>query len=341
MKRTDVTYGQLDKVLRSLGFSRRELKKDPATRVYEHKSGALITIPPFPESDFVLDYHLVGAERRSTCSASRTRKSSTPIFRMRGEAAGEHGQALTCGASCFSMCESKTSQPLSHCQRDTMDIEKELAGVAQQYRSEGYAVVTHPDADHLPGFAKDFGVDLLATRGDERLLVQVEEDRESLKADPSVSRLAELVSKHPEWRYDVIVLNRSDPIQRITRGAREPSNEEMERSLQHVEALLQAGDSRAALVFAWAALEAAMRQTASSVGLYTPRTSPAELIQTLYGNGLLTWEEFEVLRDSYRVRTEIVHGLVSPPITPDHVRAVVGVVRRLLTEKTEAKSVAG
>ena len=61
MKRTDVAYGQLDKVLRSLGFSRRELKKDPATRVYEHKSGALITIPPFPESDFVLDYHLVGA----------------------------------------------------------------------------------------------------------------------------------------------------------------------------------------------------------------------------------------------------------------------------------------
>jgi len=61
MKRTDVTYGQLDKVLRSLGFSRRVLKKDPATRVYEHESGALITIPPFPESDFVLDYHLIGA----------------------------------------------------------------------------------------------------------------------------------------------------------------------------------------------------------------------------------------------------------------------------------------
>jgi hypothetical protein len=62
MKRTDVTYGQLDKVLRSLGFSCRLLKGDPPARRYEHKeTGALISIPPFPEADFVLDYHLVGA----------------------------------------------------------------------------------------------------------------------------------------------------------------------------------------------------------------------------------------------------------------------------------------
>jgi hypothetical protein len=62
MKRTDVTYGQLDKVLRSLGFSCRLLTDDPPARLYEHKeSGALVMIPPFPETDFVLDYHLVAA----------------------------------------------------------------------------------------------------------------------------------------------------------------------------------------------------------------------------------------------------------------------------------------
>ncbi len=61
MKRADITYGQLDKILRSLGFTCRVLKKEPATRVYDHESGALITIPPFPETDHVLEYHLVGA----------------------------------------------------------------------------------------------------------------------------------------------------------------------------------------------------------------------------------------------------------------------------------------
>jgi hypothetical protein len=62
MKRTEVTYGQLDKVLRSLGFSCRLVQGDPPARRYEHQeSGALITMPPFPLTDFVLDHHLVAA----------------------------------------------------------------------------------------------------------------------------------------------------------------------------------------------------------------------------------------------------------------------------------------
>ena len=60
MKRTDVTYGQLDRVLRSLGFTRRVLEGEPPAVRYEPKeAGTWITLPPFPESDKVLDYHLV------------------------------------------------------------------------------------------------------------------------------------------------------------------------------------------------------------------------------------------------------------------------------------------
>jgi hypothetical protein len=61
MKRTDVTYGQLDRALRSLGFSCWLSKGKPPARVYEHESGALLTTPPYPMDDFVLEPHLVGA----------------------------------------------------------------------------------------------------------------------------------------------------------------------------------------------------------------------------------------------------------------------------------------
>jgi hypothetical protein len=62
MKRADVTYGQLDEVLRSLGFTSRLVNGDPPTRLYEHKgSGASLMIPPFPEDDRVLEYDLVTA----------------------------------------------------------------------------------------------------------------------------------------------------------------------------------------------------------------------------------------------------------------------------------------
>ena len=57
---TDVTYGQLDKVLRSLGFTSRLVQGKPPARHYEHKeTGAFITLPPLPENDRVMEHHFV------------------------------------------------------------------------------------------------------------------------------------------------------------------------------------------------------------------------------------------------------------------------------------------
>jgi hypothetical protein len=62
MKRTDVTYAQLDRVLRSLGFSSRLVKGEPPARWYEHQdTGAFLTVPPYPEDDRVWEHHLVTA----------------------------------------------------------------------------------------------------------------------------------------------------------------------------------------------------------------------------------------------------------------------------------------
>jgi hypothetical protein len=66
VKRTDVTYGQLDSVLRSLGFSSRLVKGKPPARHYEHKeTGAFITMRPFPESDRVLEHLYWFSENRN------------------------------------------------------------------------------------------------------------------------------------------------------------------------------------------------------------------------------------------------------------------------------------
>lgn len=61
-RRSDVTYQQLDKVLRSLSFTKRLSKSEPAQIVYEHKaSGAIIMIPSLPDTSKVIDFQLIGA----------------------------------------------------------------------------------------------------------------------------------------------------------------------------------------------------------------------------------------------------------------------------------------
>ncbi len=56
----EVTYGRLDRVLRSLGFSCRLLESAPKTRVYEHSSGAILMLPPLSDDQVVFPHHLTG-----------------------------------------------------------------------------------------------------------------------------------------------------------------------------------------------------------------------------------------------------------------------------------------
>jgi hypothetical protein len=68
MNRAGVTYGQLDRVLKALGFARRLVAKDPPAIRYEHRdTGALISVPPFDDADPALEHHLAVA--RATLEA--------------------------------------------------------------------------------------------------------------------------------------------------------------------------------------------------------------------------------------------------------------------------------
>jgi hypothetical protein len=157
---------------------------------------------------------------------------------------------------------------------ETMDFENELQQLGRQYREEGYSVMLHPEGDQVPEFAKDFGADIIATRGEERVIVQAKYDRAALEADPKVPLRAEITNAQPGWRYDLVILNEGDPFRRMTRDAREPSNEEIEELLAYTERMLAAGDLRSSCVFAWSGLEAAMRQVCREVELYLPRRTP-------------------------------------------------------------------
>ena len=64
-----------------------------------------------------------------------------------------------------------------------------------------------------------------------------------------------------------------------------------------------------AYVVAWGGLEAAMRRIRDGAESYG-RSTPTELMRTLYGNGLLNREQFVRLKGAYKIRTQVVHGLV-------------------------------
>jgi hypothetical protein len=60
---SDVTYGQLDKVLRALGFSCRTITLQTDALVYQHQeAGAVIILPAVSERKKALRHHLAAVQ---------------------------------------------------------------------------------------------------------------------------------------------------------------------------------------------------------------------------------------------------------------------------------------
>ncbi len=225
---------------------------------------------------------------------------------------------------------------------ETMDYEQELRRIAEQYAEEGYAVTTHPGESHLPNFAKGFGVDVLATRDQEGVLVQVKRDRADLQGDPRVPCQAGITNAQPGWRYDLVLLGQDNPVRRRADMAGEPTREQIEQMIAEAEAVMRNGSTRAGFVLAWAGLEASLRRYAQQSGLDgRAGTQPTVLVREVYGVGGISPDEFQRLEAARQLRTDVVHGLAPPAIETTTVQGIIDTARRLLAESESLQPLAG
>lgn len=213
-------------------------------------------------------------------------------------------------------------------------LEKE----ADRYREQGYSVTLHPDSEALPGFARDFHVELLARRGSCGVLASVKQNLADLERDPEVARYAEITERHPNWRFDLFLL---EPMPTVTREPRaeEASDEEVARTLDDADRLLDAGFPIPALVSAWAAAEAAMRRRSRSLGEKADWwTSARPLLDGLFMAGEFSFTEHRELERLDRLRDVVVRGFATPDVGRDDVETLRHTARRLIEESSQVET---
>ncbi len=77
--------------------------------------------------------------------------------------------------------------------------------VARRYKSLGYDVVEHPDPDRLPGFLRGVTPDIVARSESDNVIIEVKRHA-SLKGSNDLVNLADRISGHPNWRFELVVL---------------------------------------------------------------------------------------------------------------------------------------
>jgi hypothetical protein len=219
-----------------------------------------------------------------------------------------------------------------------MDIEQRLNQIADRYRNLGFKVILHPTASDLPPFAKDFKVEILATKEDGAVLTVAKSSPSELQADPEVARYAEITNRQPGWRLDVFVLGPDTPSMPEKRDVQEPAEDDIRRTLDDAQRMMQGGFANQAVIAAWAALEAAMRRKLAAGGRKAPfGTSPRTMLNELFSAGIFSNSVFRDLEGLFQLRNIIVHGFAVPEFPPSSVEFLLNTALRLLEGSQQAK----
>jgi hypothetical protein len=182
----------------------------------------------------------------------------------------------------------------------------ELERVAQTYRQKGYDVTVEPAASETPDFVREYQPDIIARGSQESVVIEVkhmssESDRERVRA------IARRVESRPGWKFVLVAPERRDSI--AGGPARIIDLSEIDMLLEEVDALNRNKSKHAALLVAWAAVEASMSFAADKEGIELRRLDSWTLMRELVSEGVLSRERYDHLTWLYKVRSAFAHGL--------------------------------
>jgi REase_AHJR-like len=184
---------------------------------------------------------------------------------------------------------------------------KSVNDVARRYREAGYDVVVEPSLDQLPDFLRPFRPDVLAHRGDERVIVEVKSRRE-LQASSELSELAAAVEQQPGWRLEFVNLGDRHRLRDEPAATTALRPRELDAILEDAWTAVVRGHTVSSLVLAALAAEWLLRKIGKRTLRRGADAGPIALAKTLYSEGPLAQEHYEVLLTLFEARNRALHG---------------------------------
>lgn len=173
--------------------------------------------------------------------------------------------------------------------------------VAERYKSLGYEVTELPVADRLPEFLRDVAPDIVACSESDNVVIEVKKHA-SLKGSNDLVNLADRVSGHPDWRFELVVLDDDDDDQAdISEAAFEQLISEAGRvsSLKLFDV---------AFVYLTAVLGRTAQEVAKKHGIKGNYATDQALLEKLGFKGVVPQEVVEEALAAFSVRNSLVHA---------------------------------
>ncbi|SCF48737.1 hypothetical protein GA0070216_12835 [Micromonospora matsumotoense] len=197
-----------------------------------------------------------------------------------------------------------------------------LQQVVAELRKEGWSTNVEPRGTLLPETLRDFTPDLIASRGDEILVVEFA-SRQTAKSE-QIDALSRRVAALPRARFEVYWLGDTPEHEPALLDVLKLTNEA---------SLISELSPAAGLLTAWAALEGAITHFATKAGEASSWQPPRRLLSTLSSKGLINEADFDRLIKLSTLRNIIAHQ--GRPMTPARadIKYLIEFTQRLATGK--------
>lgn len=199
---------------------------------------------------------------------------------------------------------------------------------AAKYESEGYRVTRAAGTGVVPAEIAQLRkhIDLIAEKEGEYVVVEVKR-RDRLY---EISPLEMTVNRElPGFRYNLVVYPPGG-VDDIPLEDGEPSAEYVESLFDEAQRLVDLDKPRAAFLIAWSAVESAMRESLRREQIEMGDGAPSFVLKTLYSNGIISFEDYERLRQCLEARNRLVHGLaMNRRLEPDDIRFMIEFAKQL------------
>lgn len=203
-----------------------------------------------------------------------------------------------------------------------------ILDIVREYKEKGYKVLLNPKSSDIPDFLANFRPDIVAYGPEENVVVEVK-SKSSLSGDKNLVLLSEAVNSVSGWRFELVVTN-SKKTAVVGDIAEEPSVEELRVHLSAVRQLLSIQQKEAATLLVWAVTEASMRLLAKQQSIELESNSPVFVMKTLFSQGVLSRDDYELLQEAMQFRNSLAHGYWSVEPEQDYASKLVNKVEEFI-----------
>jgi hypothetical protein len=189
--------------------------------------------------------------------------------------------------------------------------------IVTKYRRLGYEVVEHPSADDLPGFMHGVQPDIVARSKADNVVIEVKKSG-ALKGANELVSIADRILGHPDWRFELVVLDDEENDRSST------SRANFGKAVENARKAISLKLFDLSYIYLCEVLAGIAREVARASGLKVGNKTDRDLFHDLGFRGIIPQEMIEASLTVLSVRNRISHGIDNgPDVSEQDVRGVL------------------